>query len=156
MSNRILVDTNVIIDLFASKSNVFTNKLRQLMANDSVELYINPFVMAEVLQGIKLKDTQMYSKAEKFLQDSFIIIDVDKKIILDSVTIYRECKAGGINFNNENICPVQDCNKIIYNSIDCIHYATCMEHELKLLTNDRLFKRIDKCKNLQLVEVVTD
>lgn len=156
MSNRILVDTNVIIDLFAKRVNLHTNKLQQLMADDAVELYINDFVMSEVLQGIELSAANKYNKAKEELQSSFNIINVDSNIILKSVTIYRECKAGGINFNNENICPVQDCNKIIYNSIDCIHYATCMEYKLKLLTNDKLFKRIDEYKNLQLVEVVTD
>lgn len=156
MSNKILVDTNVIIDLFENKTNSYTTKLQQLMADDAIELYVNDFVIAEVLQGIKLSATNKYNRAKEALETSFNIINVDSNIILKSVDIYRECKAAGINFNNENICSVPDCNRIIYNSIDCIHYITCVEYDLKLLTNDKLFKIIDQYKNLRIIANHTD
>jgi predicted nucleic acid-binding protein len=154
MSNKIFVDTNVIIDLFVNKDKPHVNKLKQLMADDSIELYINDFVMAEVLQGVKLRESNKYAQCKQYLEDSFLIADVDSKIILNSVDIYRTCKANGVNFNNENMCPVADCNKIIYNSIDCIHYATCEKYGLTMLTNDSVFNKIDQITTNNIVAAI--
>ncbi len=154
MSNKYFIDTNVIIDLLNSNDNLYVQKLKQLMITDNVELCINNLVVAEALQGIKLQATRQYTKYKKFLIDSFIVISVDNQIIYDSIEIYRLCKSQGVNFNNENICPVDNCNRVLFNSIDCIHYATCVKYELKMLTSDRLFKQIDTVKNFQIIDTV--
>jgi predicted nucleic acid-binding protein len=154
MNNKFFVDTNVIIDLFNKKDKPHVNKLIQFMSDDNIELYINDFVMAEVLQGIKLQESNKYAQFKQYLENSFLIVDVDAKIILNSVEVYRTCKANGINFNNENICPVPNCNKIIYNSIDCIHYATCEQYELTMLTNDNVFNKIDQITTNNIVAAI--
>lgn len=154
MSNKYFIDTNVIIDLLNSNDNLYVQKLKQLMITDNVELCINNLVVAEALQGIKLQATKQYTKYKQFLMDSFIVISVDNQIIYDSIEIYRLCKSQGVNFNNENICPVDNCNRVLFNSIDCIHYATCVKYELKMLTSDRLFKQIDTVKNFQVTETI--
>lgn len=153
MSNKIFVDTNVIIDLFKPISNKYVDTLKQMLADDNVDLYINNFVVAEILQGVKIKESKKYQSFRNFLESSFIVIEIDDRIIQDSIDIYRKCKANGINFNNENFCPITDCNRIIYNSIDCIHYATCCLNDLQMLTNDQLFTAIDKCNGLNIVHI---
>lgn len=152
MSNKIFVDTNVIIDLFEKKNlNNCAIKLQSFLGESSVDLYINNFVIAEVLQGIKIAEINKYKKFVNLMKSSFNIIEVNNEIIMESIEIYRLCKANGTNFNNEFICKVSNCNKIIYNSIDCIHYATCEAFDLKLLATDKVFTRIDEYRNNDIV-----
>lgn len=151
MSNKIFVDTNVIVDLLNKQGNPYVQKLKLILQDEHTELFINNLVVAEVLQGVKIKESNKHAKYKKFLIESFEVVDVDSKTVEDSIEIYRQCKANGVNFNNENICPVADCTRVIYNSIDCVHYATCIIHGLNVLTNDKVFNSLDKIHSKQLV-----
>ena len=151
MSNKIFVDANVIVDLLNKQDNPYVQKLKQILQDETPEMFINNLVVAEVLQGIKTREIKRYKQYAEFLKSSFRVIEVDNQIIEDSINIYRQCKANGVNFNNENICPFADCTRVIYNSIDCVHYATCIIHGLNVLTNDKVFNSLDKIHSKQLV-----
>jgi predicted nucleic acid-binding protein len=121
----IIPDSSVWISYFAGKQGAATDKLEKLIEVEADVCVCGPTVM-EVLQGVRFDDQQ---RKIANIFDNCQQLDVDQKTFRQAAHIYRTCRAKGFT---------------IRSSIDCLIYATAMQHNAWLLHNDRDFDAIAK------------
>jgi predicted nucleic acid-binding protein len=129
----ILVDSSVWIDLFAGKQTKATNYMLNAI-EESQDLCICGLIITEVLQGIR--SDKEYEKVKSILSE-LIYLPISKNTFIRSASIYRSIRKNG---------------KTIRSPIDCIIASICLEHEVKLLHNDKDFNAISQYTSLQFVE----
>ena len=119
----ILVDSSVWIDLFAGKHTKATNYLINAI-EESQDLCICGLIITEVLQGIR--SDKEYEKVKSILSE-LIYLPISKNTFFRSASIYRSIRKNG---------------KTIRSPIGFILASICLEHEVKLLHNDKDFNVI--------------
>ena len=119
----ILIDTSVWIDFLTDREIPNTDAVENLVS-EREDICICGVVLSEVLQGIR-KDKE-YKKTKTILSE-LLFLPMTKETFYLSADIYRTCRSRGIT---------------IRNSIDCMIAATCIQHEARLLHNDKDFDLI--------------
>ena len=127
----ILVDSSVWIDLFAGKHTEATVFVLNAIEN-SYDLCICGIIMTEVLQGIR--SDKEYEKVKRILSD-LIYLPISRNTFIESVSLYRLIRKSG---------------KTIRSPIDCIISSICIEHDIKLIHDDKDFDVIAHSSSLKL------
>ena len=130
----ILVDTSVLIDLFAGRENRPTLRLRQLI-QDSEPFYLAPPIIREVLQGAR--NEAEWRRLRLYLT-SQMRVDVADRLASEvaAARIYFECRRRGLT---------------VRSAADCLIAQIAIENDLALLHNDRDFEAIRKVRPLKTV-----
>ena len=121
----VLVDTSVWIEFFAGRGIPQVNLLETLLA-DKADICVCGIILTEVLQGIGVE--KEYKKT-KGLFGSLIFLPMTHATFVRSAEMYRYLRRHGIT---------------IRNSVDCIIASVAIEHNIRLLHNDRDFDRIEE------------
>ena len=119
----ILVDTSVWIDFFSGRDTSHV-KMVETLIRDREDICICGVVLTEVLQGIR--DNKEFEKTRATLSE-IIFLPMDQEVFHLAADIYRTCRSHGIT---------------IRKSVDCMIAATCMQHSVRLLHNDKDFDLI--------------
>ena len=118
---RVIIDTNILIDHSKGKSNKL-KELFELKKLRKAELYLTPVVIAEFLADDKLISAKNKQKAISFI-NLFDIVNITKKIGL---------KAGDL-LRNGNVNHIAD----------ALIASSCIEGRLGLVTrNEKHFNRV--------------
>lgn len=128
----ILVDTSVLIDLFAGRENRPTLLLRRLI-RDSEPFYLAPPVIREVLQGARTEAD--WRRLRSYLT-SQMLVDVTDRLASEvaAARIYFECRRRGLT---------------VRSAADCLIAQIALENDFALLHNDRDFEAIRKVRPLE-------
>jgi predicted nucleic acid-binding protein len=128
----ILVDTSVLIDLFAGRENRPTLRLRRLI-RDSEPFYLAPPIIREVLQGAR--DEAEWRRLRLYLT-SQMWVDVADRVATEvaAARIYFECRRRGLT---------------VRSAADCLIAQIALENDLALLHSDRDFEAIRKVRPLK-------
>jgi len=129
----VLVDTTVWIDFFADRRQAHVAALRDLIENEE-DLCLCGLILAEVLQGIR-SDAD-YRKTKSYLED-LIFFSMHQATFVRAAEIYRSLRKKGIT---------------IRKPVDCMIASVAIEHDLRLLHNDRDFAHIAKHSKLEIVK----
>ena len=127
----VLVDTSVIIDFIFGTITTQTTYLEHLIEKGEL-ICTCGVILAEVLQGCKTE--KLYKQYSEAMSD-LIYIGSTKTTHVKAAEIYRDLRKKGITPRG---------------TIDCIIAATCIEHELLLLHNDKDYISIAKHTSLKL------
>lgn len=119
----ILIDTSVWVDFLNGLETAQTKAVESLVKSRE-DICTCGIVLTEVLQGIKEK--KAYEKTKAILSE-LIFLPMAQETFLLAATIYRTCRSKGIT---------------IRNSTDCMIAATCMQHGVRLLHNNKDFDSI--------------
>lgn len=128
---KYLLDTNLIIDFLKAKPEII-DKLSPLSAEG---MAISTITAAEYLQGIfKIKDNKYALKLFlEFLNQAKIeILNIDWEI----AEVYAKLQARAEQIGNR------------FPSFDLLIASTAIVHDLTLISDDKIFKRI---KNLKII-----
>jgi predicted nucleic acid-binding protein len=128
----IFVDTSVWIDFFAGRDLPHVATLERLILNEE-DLALCGIVLTEILQGIASDDT--YHRVRQHLRP-LIMLPMTEAIFIKAADIYRNLRKQGITIRKTN---------------DCIIAATVLEHQCRLLHNDKDFEPIARVFPLQTV-----
>ena len=129
-----VVDTSVWIDLFAGRDSPHVAVLESLIEHRD-NICLCGKILTEVLQGIR--DDREYSETESILAN-LIFLPMTRETFLLAASIYRALRARGIT---------------IRNSVDCMIAAVCIEHNARLLHNDRDFDLLAAHAGLEVVDL---
>ncbi len=129
----ILVDTSVWIDFLAGRDTLQTRAVTSLVKARE-DICICGILLTEVLQGIR--DNKEHEKTIAVLSE-LIFLPMTQEIFLLAASIYRTCRSRGIS---------------IRNATDCMIAATCIQHGVGLLHNDRDIDSISTQFSLQIVD----
>ncbi len=129
----ILVDTSVWIDFLAGRDTLHARAVTSLVKGRE-DICICGIVLTEVLQGIR--DNKEHEKTIAVLSE-LVFLPMTQEIFLLAASIYRACRSQGIT---------------IRNATDCMIAATCIQHGVRLLHNDRDFDSISTQFNLQIMD----
>lgn len=127
----VLVDTTVWIDFFADRSEPHVAALQELIENEE-DLCLCGVILAEVLQGIR-SDVD-YIETKDYLAD-LIFLPMRQVTFVRAAEIYRSIRKRGVT---------------IRKPIDCMIAAVAIEHDIRLLHNDRDFDYIAKHSKLRV------
>ena len=128
----IFVDTSIWIDFFAGRDVPHVAILEQLIINEE-DLALCGIVLTEILQGIA--DDRTYRKVREYLKP-LIMLPMPETVFIKAADIYRKLRKQGITIRKTN---------------DCIIAATVLEHQCRLLHNDKDFKPITKHFSLETI-----
>ena len=118
---KVFVDTDVIID-FSKKKNLILKKLLEKQRQGSVELFVNPVVVAEFFTDRKLQTKKPFTQAKRLFH-AFSFVDITSEIGLLAAVYLREEQTNFLG--------------------DALIGATCMLGKLHLATrNMRHYQRI--------------
>jgi len=127
----VLVDTTVWIEFFADRNEPHVTFLQELIEVEE-DLCLCGIILTEVLQGIRFdKD---YRKTRDYFQD-LLYLPMRKSTYLCAAELYRKLRKKGIT---------------IRKPVDCIIASVAIEHDLRLLHNDRDFDQIAKNSKLKI------
>ncbi|MFA4837683.1 MAG: PIN domain nuclease [Dehalococcoidia bacterium] len=130
----ILIDTSVWIDFLAGHDTPQAKSV-EASVESREDICICGIVLTEVLQGIR--GNKEYEKTSAVLSE-LIFLPMTQETFFLAATIYRTCRSRGIT---------------IRNSTDCIIAATCIQHEVGLLHNDKDFGLIGSQFKLKIVDI---
>lgn len=126
----VLVDTTVWIDFFADRSEPHVTALQELIENEE-DLCLCGVILAEVLQGIR-SDAD-YIKTKDYFSD-LIFLPMRQATFLSAAELYRSLRKRGVT---------------IRKPVDCMIAAVAIEHDIRLLHNDRDFDFIARHSKLR-------
>ncbi len=129
----ILVDTSVWIDFFAGRDVPHVAALEQLI-KDNQDLALCGIILTEILQGIG--DDATHQRVRRHLRP-LIMLPMPVAVFERAAEIYRTLRKRGITIRKTN---------------DCIIAATALEHQCRLLHNDRDFLPIAQHYPLKIAE----
>lgn len=129
----VLVDTTVWIDFFADRSEPHVAVLQELIENEE-DLCLCGVILAEVLQGIR-SDAD-YIETKDYLAD-LIFLPMRQVTFVRAAELYRSLRKRGVT---------------IRKPIDCMISAVAIEHNIRLLHNDRDFDHIAKHSKLRVCD----
>lgn len=127
----VLVDTTVWIDFFGDRKVPHVATLQHLIENEE-DLCICGIILAEVLQGIR-SDADYAATKECF--SDLIFLSMQKETFVRAAEIYRSLRKKGIT---------------IRKPVDCMISSVAIEHNARLLHNDRDFDYIVKDSRLKV------
>jgi predicted nucleic acid-binding protein len=127
----VLVDTTIWIDFFADRSEPCVAALQELIENEE-DLCLCGVILAEVLQGIR-SDAD-YIETKDYLDD-LIFLPMQQVTFLRAAELYRSLRKRGVT---------------IRKPVDCMIAAVAIEHDIRLLHNDRDFDYIAKHSKLRV------
>jgi len=129
----VLVDTTVWIDFFADRIEPHVAALQELIENEE-DLCLCGVILAEVLQGIQ-SDAD-YIKTKDYLAE-LIFLPMRQATFVRAAEVYRSLrKRGGT----------------IRKPVDCMIASVAIEHDIRLLHNDRDFDYIAKHSKLRVCD----
>jgi predicted nucleic acid-binding protein len=129
----VLVDTTVWIDFFADRSEPHVAALQELIENEE-DLCLCGIIFAEVLQGIRSDED--YIETKEYLAD-LIFLPMRQATFVRAAELYRSLRKRGVT---------------IRKPVDCMIAAVAIEHDIRLLHNDRDFACIAKHSNLRVCD----
>ncbi|MFO8010821.1 MAG: PIN domain nuclease [Dehalococcoidia bacterium] len=129
----ILIDTSVWIDFLTGRDTLQAGTVTSLVKGRE-DICICGILLTEVLQGIRVNKEHEKTKA---ILSELIFLPMTQEVFLLAASIYRTCRSRGIT---------------IRNATDCMIAATCIQHEVRLLHNDRDFDSISTQFSLQIVD----
>ena len=129
----VLVDTTVWIDFFADRSEPYVAALQGFIENEE-DLCLCGVILAEVLQGIR-SDAD-YIETKDYLAD-LIFLPMRQLTFVRAAELYRSLRKRGVT---------------IRKPIDCMIAAVAIEHDIRLLHNDRDFDNISKHSKLKICD----
>ncbi len=127
-----VVDTSVWVDFFKGKLNE-KSKLLHLLIQQGADLAYTGVILTEVLMGFKKEEDL---KVAKGLFKNLLYLESTKETYVHASEIYRKARKSGVT---------------IRSTIDCIIAAIVLEHESRLLENDKDFVGLAKFCDLKLV-----
>jgi predicted nucleic acid-binding protein len=130
----ILIDTSVWIDFLNGRNTPYV-KAAEALVKKREDICICGVVLTEVLQGIRKEAEYLKTKA---VLSELIFLPMTQDTFYLAADIYRDCRARGITISNPT---------------DCMIAAACIQHDVKLLHNDKDFDRISSQFNLQIADV---
>ena len=133
----ILVDTTVWVDFFSGRDTPQIEMLESLIARRE-DICLCGVILTEILQGIR--DDKEYADTASALSN-LLFIPMIRETFLLAASIYRTLRAQGIT---------------IRNSVDCMIAAVCIEHDARLLHNDRDFDSIATHFDLRVIKSLRD
>ncbi len=128
---RVLVDTTVWIDFFGGREEPQVAALQHLIETEE-DLCICGVILAEVLQGIR-SDANHAATQQYF--DDLIFLSMRKETFVRAAEIYRSLRKKGIT---------------VRKPVDCMIASVAIEHDVRLLHNDRDFDYIAKHSKLRV------
>ena len=128
----ILVDTSVWIDFFAGRDSPHVATLEHLII-DNEDLALCGIILTEILQGIA--DDATHRRVRRYLSP-LLMLPMPDTVFVRAADIYRKLRKTGITIRKSN---------------DCIIAATALEHQGRLLHNDKDFTPIAKHFPLKVV-----
>jgi predicted nucleic acid-binding protein len=127
----ILVDTSVWIDYFNGIENKQTESLDKILSEQSV--LVGDIILTEILQGF---DSDKEFRLAKQALDSLDCIHLGgKSLAIKAASNFRFLRSKGIT---------------IRKTVDILIGSWCIEHEVKLLHNDKDFDQIATQLALQI------
>ena len=129
----VLVDTTVWIDFFADRNEPHVAALQKLIENEE-DLCLCGVILAEVLQGIRADAD--YIETKDYLAD-LIFLPMRKVTFMRAAELYRSLRKRGVT---------------IRKPVDCMIAAVAIEHDIRLLHNDRDFGYIAKHSKLRVCD----
>lgn len=127
--NNVLLDSNILIEAINDKKSNSAQKIRELMKNDDIKIFITPLIIYEILRGIELNDDKLYQKF-KDLIESFSSLNIDNEIGQLASHLFR------LERHNKKI-EHQESKKIDKHNFDLVHFSTAKIYDLKLISNDK-------------------
>ena len=123
--DRLLVDTDVLIDFTKGKNDILSVILTKQKSN-KVTLFVNPVVVAEFLTDRSLKDRKRFQKALSFLT-YFDVVSITKKVGVLAGEYLRK-----------SVVPTLG---------DALIAASCVEGKFELVTRNKShFKKVSGLK----------
>lgn len=119
----ILVDTSVWIDYFNGAENWQTNRLNQILSEETV--LMADIILAEILQGFD-SDTD-FKLAKKALDPLDCVHLGGKSLAIKAASNFRLLRSKGVT---------------IRKTVDMLIGSWCIQHEVELLHNDKDFDQI--------------
>lgn len=129
--SRVLVDTNVLINLF--QKNITHPKLQEVLESDK-DIVITNLIYIEFLRGINYNHKRHYLQMREFL-NNLEILQVNRDIYNMAIDLNRFCKSKGVTLKGK--CEV----------IDFINFCSAKHYNLKTITNDRDFDILEEYFN---------
>ncbi len=130
----VLVDTTVWIDFFADRSGPHVNALQDLI-EDEEDLCVCGVILTEVLQGIR--SDKYFNKTMEYLGD-LIFLPMGKATFVRAAEVYRSLRKLGVT---------------IRKPVDCMIASVAIEHNVRLLHNDRDFDQIARHSALRICDL---
>ena len=127
----VLVDTTVWIDFFADRNEQHVVALQEMIENEE-DLCLCGIILAEVLQGIRSDED--YVETKDYLDD-LIFLPMGQATFVRAAEIYRSLRKKGVT---------------IRKPVDCMIASVAVEHDIRLLHNDRDFDHIAKHSKLRI------
>jgi predicted nucleic acid-binding protein len=127
----VLVDTTVWIDFFADRNEPHVAALQELIEKEE-DLCLCGIILAEVLQGIR-SDADFVETKDYF--DDLIFLPMRQTTFVQAAEVYRSLRKRGVT---------------IRKPVDCMIASVAIEHDIRLLHNDRDFDYIAKHSKLRV------
>lgn len=128
----VLVDTTVWIDFFADRSEPHVTALAELIENED-DLCLCGVILTDVLQGIR--SDKEYIKTKDYFGD-LILLPMEQSTFMRAAEIYRSLRNLGVT---------------IRKPVDCMIASVAIEHDIRLLHNDRDFDHIARHSKLRIL-----
>jgi len=129
----VLIDTTVWIDFFGNRPQPHVAAL-QGMIEDDEDLCVCGLILTEVLQGIR--SDAAYRKTKDYFE-SLILLPMRQVTFERSAALYRSLRKKGVT---------------IRKPIDCMIASVAIEHDLRLLHDDRDFDQIAEHSKLKIMK----
>lgn len=130
----VIVDTTVWVDFFAGKNTPQVQTLEHFLT-EGEDICICGVILTEVLQGIR--DDSNYTKTlSRF--DTFLFLQMSRRTFVRASELYRTLRRHGIT---------------IRKAVDCMIASVAIEHNIRLLHNDKDFDPIEKLCGLKVVKM---
>ena len=129
----VLIDTTVWIDFFANRSESHVAALQELIENEG-DLCLCGIILSEVLQGIR-SDAD-YIDTKDYLAD-LIFQPMRQATFVRAAELHRSLRKRGVT---------------IRKPVDCMIAAVAVDHDIRLLHNDRDFDYIAKHSKLRVCD----
>jgi predicted nucleic acid-binding protein len=128
-----LVDTSVWIDYFNGYRSPETDYLADAI-DAALPIIIPGIVLTEILLG--LRNEAEAARIANLLSAFDPAPNPERKDYIEAATIYRQCRRQGFT---------------IRSTVDCLIAQICLRNNYPLLTKDRDFKAIARCRRLNIV-----
>lgn len=129
----VIVDTTVWIDFLKGRETPGVARLEHLL-QEEVDIFTTGIIIQEVLCGIKKQAERAAVKGDL---DRFILVTPSLHTHVQAAEIYDGCRKNGMT---------------IRSSIDCLIASLALEHDLRVLENDRDYSSIAKVFPLKIEE----
>lgn len=127
-TNKVLLDTNILIAAIKDNQSTEAQRLRALLSNSQNVVYITPLIYYEVLRGVDWTDIPNYEKHLAIL-NQLSNLNIDKPIANLAARLFRYER----RLRQDN---GQTPKKIDKHNFDIMHFATAKQNGLTLASAD--------------------